>query len=133
GADRLRTIDDPHIRNSLTTIMTLDFDNLDYTAVDTPYRQNVRRIIPEPVQQAIRQRCGDRTLPDKPLVTVLPRSCNLQLPADEARRIAALLRARPQLADDLRWHLAAEAGFLANLDIMEAQTRGLPERIDHIE
>ena len=59
GADRLRTIDDPLIRNNLAFLMHSDTTQIDTQAVDTPYRQNVRRVIPVEIQDAIRAACGD--------------------------------------------------------------------------
>ncbi len=63
GADGLRNIDDPIIRDSLSYLMTSDTKLIDAEAVDTPYRQNVRAVIPVEIQDAIRAKCGDRNRP----------------------------------------------------------------------
>ncbi len=62
GGDRLRTIDDPQLRKDLTTLMTTDIKVIE-REVFTAYRENVRKVIPEDIQDAIRGRCGDRRLP----------------------------------------------------------------------
>ena len=45
---------------------------------------------------------------------------------------ARALRSHPELVDDLQWHVAAEAAFLANLQIFDITThkllRELPKR-----
>ena len=133
GADRLRTIDDSLIRNNLAFLMYSDTTQIDTEAVNTPYRQNVRRVIPVEIQDAIRAECGDRRPPDNPQLWFLPKSCDLDVPPAAAATAAAALRARPQLVDDLRWHTAAAAAFLANIDTFEKKTSKLKEQIDSLE
>jgi hypothetical protein len=48
---------------------------------------------------------------------------------DSRRRAAA----HPQLVDDLRWHTAAAAAFLNNIDTFERKTSELKEQIDSLE
>jgi hypothetical protein len=66
GADRLRSIDDPVIRDNLAFLMYSDTRQIDTESVNTPYRQNVRRVIPVEIQDAIRTHCGDRSHPCPP-------------------------------------------------------------------
>jgi hypothetical protein len=49
----------------------------------------------------------------------------LRIPPAQAARIAAALRARPELKDELNWHLAAVAVYLTNVDILEVPLREL--------
>lgn len=130
GGQQLRNIDDLEIRRNLSFLMTSNYDDLDIAAVSTHYRENVRRVIPDEVQEAIRNECGDRTPPGRPFVNILSRTCDLDLTAQKSKAIAAALRANPQLVGDLRWHLAAVATFLANMNALEVQTRDLTRRID---
>lgn len=132
GAQRLRNIDDLKIRRSLSRVMTANYGDFDYRAVATPYREHVRQVIPTAVQEAIRRACGDRTHPGKLAFLSLPRTCNLSLPAEQAAATAARLRARPELADELRWHLAAVATFMAFMGQLEVHVRDLSKRIDGI-
>jgi hypothetical protein len=133
GADRLRTIDDSLIRNNLAFLMYSDTTQIDTEAVNTPYRQNVRRVIPVEIQDAIRAECGDRRPADNLQLWFLPKSCDLDVPPAAAAMAAAALRAHPQLVDDLRWHTAAAAAFLNNIDTFEKKTRQLQEQIDSLE
>jgi hypothetical protein len=113
GADRLRNIDDPTLRTNLSFLMSADYSQIDLPAVDTPYRHNVRRIIPVEIQDAIRERCGDSR--PNALVIALPPRCTLGLDPAKAAAAARLLRANPELLADLQWHVAAIAAFLANI------------------
>jgi len=133
GADRLRTIDDPSIRNNLAFLMYSDTTQIDTEAVDTPYRRNVRRIIPVEIQDDIRAECGDRSPPDNPQLFFLPKTCGLDVPPAVAATTAAALRARPQLVEDLRWHTAAAASFLANMEAFEKTTIKLKQQIDSLQ
>ena len=112
GADRLRDIDDPKLRADLSVLMSADYSQIDQSAVDTPYRRNVRRIIPVEIQDRIRTQCGDQPRPGDAGNVVLPRQCRIDLPPTEAARAAAILRARPEVMEDLQWHIAAVAAYL---------------------
>ena len=132
GADQLRRIDDLATRNDLSFLMSAEYSIIDIGSVNTPYRQNVRRLIPIDVQDAIRSRCGDRPHPAKPLMTLLPASCALEIERREAAQAAAILRANPDLIQDLQWHMAAEAALLANMVSFEISTANLHRRIAKI-
>lgn len=116
GAERLRLIVDPAIRRDLTFLMETDYTPVSSNAVDTPYRANIRRIIPLDMQDAIRARCGDIVPAGRPSVVLLPPTCSLHFDDRDAAAAARTLRAHPQLADDLRWHLAAEASFISTAE-----------------
>ena len=130
GGDQLGNISDPQLRRGLANLMTLNFDMIDTPAIDTPYRQNVRQVIPEGVQDAIREHCGDRADMARPLTQMLPPACNLALPQEQWAEAAAALRARPDLTAGLRWHRAAVAAFLTNMELFEFQTRQVFDRIE---
>lgn len=129
GADRLREIDDEQMRADLSFLMSADYSQIDIAAVNTPYRQNVRRLMPMEVQEAIRERCGDRLPTRASSAVVLPKSCDLKLPEDAARSTAAVLRSRPELLNDLQWHMAAVASMLTNLRAFQLVTSDLQSRL----
>jgi hypothetical protein len=133
GADRLRDIDDADMRNDLSFLMSADYSSIDLPAIDTPYRHNVRRIIPVEIQDAIRARCGDQ--PDRVYTsfTRLPAKCDLSLADADAAKAAALLRAHPELLEDLQWHIAAIASFLSNIIPFEMASQRIAQRIDRRE
>ena len=126
GAENLRDIEDPEIRQNLAVVMTYDYALVDLRAVSSRYREEVRKTIPHPIQQAIRERCGDRQTEIGP---VLPTRCDLELPPVEAARTAADLRARPELLGELHWHRAAIANQIANVGVLGGFIRPLTERI----
>ncbi len=130
GGDRLREIDNADLRRGLANLMTFNYDQIDIPAIATPYRQHVRSVIPEDIQDAIRAQCDAKSIPGKPQASVLPATCDLDLPENRFASGAAALRAHPELADELRWHLAAVTNFLDNLTIMNKQTGDLLRALD---
>jgi hypothetical protein len=130
GADRLHSIDDPDLRFSLTFLMTSDYSLIDQPAVDTPYRRNVRRVIPVEIQDAIRAQCGDRRVNANLYSLTLPATCDLKVPNDDAAAAAAALRRHPDLLEDLQFHVAAVATFLENITPFEAAAQRVGNRID---
>ena len=118
GGEQLRNIEDPKIRRIMEVVMTADYSPLSFTAVATPYREQVRRVIPIAIQDNIRRVCGDRNVQGREgtFIVVLPAPCHLKIPPDEAAAAAAALRARRDLVGELRWHVAAIASYLANME-----------------
>lgn len=127
GAENLRDIEDPVIRQNLATVMTFDYNLVDLRAVSTRYREEVRKTIPHKIQAAIRQHCGDQNLGTNRVT--LPERCDLEISPDTAARAAAALRARPELVAELHWHRAAVANQLSNVGQLTGNVRALTERI----
>jgi hypothetical protein len=127
GGEQLRNIEDPRIRRDLELVLTQAYDPVDINAVATPYREQVRRVIPARIQDRIRAECGDRSVPgrESTYLSHLPQTCPLRLAPAEAREAAAALRARPELAQELNWHLAAVAVYLENAAILERPVHSL--------
>ena len=127
GGDQLRNIEDPKIRRNMELMLTSDYSTVTFDSVATPYREDVRRVIPIKVQDDIRRECGDRNMPGKHgfVLVVLPETCGLKIPPAEAAAIAAALRDRPGLVEELNWHLAAIAVLLVNAEILAIPIREL--------
>jgi hypothetical protein len=129
GADQLRNIDDQALRADLSFLMSADYSQIDLPALDTPYRHNVRRIVPIEIQDAIRERCGDQPASDNPAIILLPAKCDLDISQPVATQAAARLRAHPELMEDLQWHTAATAAFLTNIVSYETASRNVQAKI----
>jgi len=129
GADQLRNVDDDRLRIPLARLMAFDVENLNSTAVASRYREDVRMVIPDSVQQAIRRSCGDQLIPGDTTQLMLPHRCPLQLDPATAKRVAADLRAHPELARELRVHLAGVASFLNSLMQYEGEARIVRDRL----
>jgi hypothetical protein len=127
GGDQLRNIENPKVRRNMELMLTSDYSTVTFDSVATPYRENVRRVIPIKIQDDIRRECGDRNVPGKHgfVLVVLPESCSLRIAPAEAATIAAALRARPELVEELNWHLAAIAVLLVNAEILAIPIREL--------
>ena len=130
GSERLRDIDDPDIRRGLTNVMTFNYDQLDLASVSTTYRQHVRQIVPIDLQEAIRADCTDKPIGGSLQIFSLPATCDLNLPESRFAAGAVALRASPELAGELRWHIAAVASFLASLELVAGQTKELQQAIE---
>jgi hypothetical protein len=128
GANELRDIDDPKVRAPLTRLMTFEYSYLNYSAVFTRYRDEVREVIPDDIQQQIRAVCGDKLQADGRSFA-LTDPCRLHLPPAEAASAAASLREHKELPRLLRLHRATVAAYNSNLDLFDGQVRLLLERI----
>lgn len=129
GAEELRKIEDLEIRTKLAGVMTFDNSLVNLAAVATPYREQVRKVIPDVLQNAIREKCGDRLVPGSAPTFQLPSKCDVRLPEAETRVAAEALRAQPELQAELRWHQAAVANQLLNVTALNRQTRDLTNRL----
>lgn len=130
GSDQLRDIGDSDIRDGLTTLMTVSYDQIDAVVTDTTYRESVRQVIPEDVQDAIRSRCGDQSVPQHPQTVRLPATCDPGLDGARFAEAAEALRAHPALVGQLRWHRAAVAAFLQDYGTVDQLSRNLQQAID---
>lgn len=132
GAEDLRNIEDLEVRGNLARLMTFDYDLVDLASVATRYREEVRKVIPDNIQTAIRTHCGDRPGP-RPLTFELPADCAIDLPDRDVAAAAAALRAKPELQAELRWHLAAVANQLLNAETLKLLLRTLSARIERTD
>jgi hypothetical protein len=132
GGNQMRDIDDQTVRKDLAVVLTADYEPVGFNAVATPYRQHIRQIIPNAIQDQIRARCGDRNVPREgaQFLVVLPPRCPLTLDPAEAARTAAAMRAHPELVSELNWHLAAIANYLTNVDGLESAFRALDRSLE---
>jgi hypothetical protein len=132
GAEDFRNIEDLEIRRNLSRVIAFDYDTVSRASVTSKYREEVRKVIPENIQSAIREHCGDRRLSGPTSALVLPARCDLDIPASEAAAVAAALRSKPELQGELRWHRAAVASQLLNAGTLEILSRDLTNRIDRL-
>jgi hypothetical protein len=130
GSDRLPSIEDPEVRHSLASLMTLNYQSIE-AQLTTDYREQVRQVIPEDVQDAIRARCGDQPIPNHPLNVRLPSRCHVKLDAGRFAAAASDLRSHPELIGELRWHRSTIASFVGDMGVVEILTRDLLTRIEH--
>lgn len=115
GRQQILQVDDPALRAVLVRVAVQSNESIRWQTVATDYRENVRRALPGGIQQAIREQCGDQPFPDDQVGTYLPPTCELDYPEDGIREAARILRARPDLREDLGWHLSEVATFRFNL------------------
>jgi hypothetical protein len=131
GANDLRNIDDPKVRGPLTRLMTFEYSYLNYSAVFSRYRDEVREVIPDDIQQQIRTACGDKMQADRRSFA-LTEPCGIHLPPDEAASAAASLRQHTELPRLLRLHRSTVAAYNSNLDLFDGQVRLLLDSISKL-
>jgi hypothetical protein len=129
GAQDLRNIENVQLRSNLGRVMAFDYDLVNLSAVTTPYRQEVRKVIPNEIQEAIRKHCGDRRAPGSIYALELPAACPIKLSERDVAETAADLRAKPELQAELRWHRAAVANQLLNVETLQILLRDLTAQI----
>ncbi len=129
GAQDLRNIENVQLRSNLARVMAFDYDLVNLSAVTTPYRQDVRKVIPDHIQEAIRKHCGDRRAPGSIYALELPAACPIKLSERDVAATAADLRAKPELQAELRWHRAAVANQLLNVETLRILLRDLTAQI----
>jgi len=126
GSDRLRDLKNPRLRAHLTLLMTNDSIAIEKDLA-TEYRRDVRMVIPEDIQDAIRARCGDRR---SDLANIaLPPTCTLDLPEGRFTAAAHALRANSKLVGELRYHFAMAASYVENLRDLESLTRAAIQEV----
>jgi len=128
GADRLRNVKDQQLHDELSILMTTDFTTFE-KELFTAYRQDVRKVIPEDVQDAIRAKCGDRRVGHLGYVALLP-TCPLDLPDERWTSSAKALREQPELVGEMRWHFAAVATYVDNISSLETISKHVIARIE---
>ena len=131
GAGQLRNFDDLELRQNLARLMTFDYSIVNLHSVATPYRQEVRKVIPDKLQHAIRTNCGDRPGPDG-FTFHLPVTCQIDLADAEFAKAAADLRAAPALRRELQWHQAAVANQLLNVETLKRVVSDLTDQTGRI-
>ena len=113
GAENIRNIPDLELQRRLQIYFGAPSNLTRREDVDTPYRQNVRRVIPFEIQEKIRAECGDQR---DDHMYMLPIECEIDVSAELARAAAAELRTRTDLRDDLQWHMASTQAVLFDLE-----------------
>ena len=132
GGDQMREIDNPKLRRDLAVVLTADYEPVGFNAMATPYRQHIRQVLADSVQEEIRGRCNDRNVSREgsQYLIALPATCGLELDPREAAEAARLLRTHRELIEELNWHLAMIANYLTNVDGLEGQYRALDRSFD---
>ena len=117
GADQMRDIDDPAIREPLMRLMTFPAENLGLSRVMSKYRDEVRSIISDDAQAKIRKQCGDYFQRPGDLDLSLHTDCPVKLDPAVAARTADELRDNNGLVKALRLHLALVASQDNDIEI----------------
>jgi hypothetical protein len=120
------------IRNAKLRALLINYYSNDWSQSSTikaqaPYRELVRSILPYAIQKAINASCGDRIeIVGNLVVTQLPESCHVDVPAADIARAAAILRTTPGLLPALTYQLSL---IETNIETTEPAQQQLAEVI----
>ncbi len=99
-----------------------------------PYREQIRSIMPFLIQDTIRSECGDVVVEiAKTFGTVLPASCDLQLPDELFRETAATLRSKTDMLGSLRYQVSVYEAQVSTLTNFRVDSRKLTAAIDNLQ
>lgn len=128
GANDLRNIPDREARQALTRLMTFDYSTIGLGAVQTRYRDHVREVIPDSIQQQIRKTCGD-VIAGPSGTVILSDTCPITIDPALAAATAADLRRDKSLMQQLGQHRSQVSAYLTNLSLFDTQKKALADRI----
>jgi hypothetical protein len=132
GANDLRNIPDPKARQALTRLMTFDYSTIGLGSVQSRYRDHVREVIPDSIQQQIRKVCGD-VIAGPAGTVVIPATCPIAIDSELAAATAADLRRDKTLVPLLGQHRSLVFAYLTNLGLFDTQKKALAERIKKLD
>lgn len=132
GGDMVLEIDDPSLRLALANVLASQNNNLDWRMLDTRYREHVRRVIPDDIQRIIRTECTDIEVESERTQTTLyalPAECEIDLPDERFAAAARLLRAAPDLTEELLEHRSDVAAFTFNGQVARESLEALRDEL----
>lgn len=128
SVEEVRKIDDPETRDRLTILESYDSELLNLLGEGSEYREKVRSIIPDEVQQRILADCGDQVSADWKRFRLRP-TCTAQVDPKVAATTAAGLRAHPDLVEALTSHMAHVTRHMSSVANYGRLLKELDERI----
>lgn len=131
GGDQIRKVRNVPLRDAIIRVLNFNGEPISLQAVRSRYRDDVRAVLPDALQDAVRKRCGD-VASSQTTFTRLPPTCDIAIDPALAARSAAALRAHPELVEELNQHRAMVATYLFNVDqfvtLLQAVKRELARR-----
>ena len=106
ASGKIELIEDDALRSSIIGYYTYDWSFSIVFRVADPYRENIRKEIPSPIQSQIREECGDRyTRTGTVLQVVLTEACNLSFDRELSDKAASDILKSESLRSDLRYRI----------------------------
>jgi hypothetical protein len=117
SSGQIGMIGDDSLRSAIITYYNYDWTNMGIIANETPFRENLRKVIPNSIQSTIRQDCGDIYVNvRKSLKAVLPEKCDLQFDQELATYTVNEIFQHESLKSDLRFKIGILDGRLQLLN-----------------
>lgn len=135
GAGDLALIGPPDLRDRVSNYFWRMDSLFSLDAGSTPYRESLRTVMPNAVQEVIRAQCDEipSDLGNGLIAPQLPKECNPDIQPDVAAAAAAQLRATPGLRDALNRQLSTFDARSITYDKLGANARALREAIERYD
>ncbi len=105
---------------------SVDWARQDSLTGTAPFRKLIRGILSIPIQDAIKSTCGDvRIMVANTFGSLLPPSCDLQLPDELFQTTAQLIRSQPGLLFELQYQIALYDTQVSTMSGFEQETHKL--------
>ena len=120
---KIELIRDPELRQLAADVYANPV--VDWTVDDgrkSPYRQQFRKTVPVPVQDALAAACGDRIIREGDYAGIpayLDYPCDPEIAPEEAAAVARTLRDDPQMLPLLRLQITTTGTNLGGLDSID--------------
>jgi hypothetical protein len=127
------------IQNERLKVMIFGYFSTDFsqnTQMTTiaPYRQFIRGLMPILIQDTIKEECGDVAIEVAgSFASMLPATCDLQLPDALIRETASLLRSQSEMLTNLQYQIAVYDTQVFNIINFEKETYKLMAAIKDIQ
>lgn len=126
ASGKIELIKDDMLRSSIIRYYTYDWSNSIVFRVQDPYRENIRKEIPSPIQSLIRDECGDRYTKIRDIMQiVLPEVCDLSFDRELSDKTASEILKNDSLRNDLRYRIG-------NLDAKRIMVINFRESLEKI-
>lgn len=125
------TIPDAELRTQLANVFLNAEAMRQVIVATTPYRQQIRRYLPNDIQSAIRERCSDRFIPTEfsLLILELPETCALEFEKKQIADALTALEEYSQLERELTERLAAISVKRPGIDAQISLIKSLIEEL----
>jgi hypothetical protein len=126
ASGQINLIRNDNLRTSIISYFELDWANSLVFGFTNPYRDNLRRNMPNEIQEKIRSACGDRYKPlGRSIAIYIPTDCKVDVPYDISRPILLDLLKDSELKKDLRFLIGNTDAKIEYMKTIIKQLNGL--------
>ncbi len=126
------------IQNDSLKTALIQYYDIDWTQgwsfkLENRYRENLRGVMPNDIQNEIRTKCGDIFIKYRNgSVASLPKTCEVIIEPNVAKSVVEALRKDESLKKDLRYLIGNESGKLKEIKLIQAQLNDLLSQLENV-